>query len=251
MTDKAGTTLHHGRLDLRLHRLGYPTEVAEGATQNQNAADDDVKLLCLHQLGGRAGDFKVLDPHLDLPWSGPVWALDLSGHGDSDWAPGGGYASETLLGDVDAAVQQLGCVVLLGSGLGAYLALLEAGSRPRRVLATVLAPGSGLAGGGPQPVPRKSLALPESAAFDRTDPLALAELAREIRPPGYAQLFVRQIAHLNPHSTGDAGVALWTTVDENTTSETPWLSAVSARARRAPDPATALREIAAMLAAGG
>ena len=38
-------------------------------------------------------------------WPGPVWALDLTGHGGSDVAVGAGYFCEILMGDVDTALR--------------------------------------------------------------------------------------------------------------------------------------------------
>ena len=58
------------------------------------------------------------------------------------------------MGDADAALAELGEVTLLGRGLGAWIALLAAGARPREVRGAILADGPGLAGGGSRPAAR-------------------------------------------------------------------------------------------------
>ena len=60
-------------------------------------------LLCLHELGGRADDWR----DRTAAWSGPVFALDFSGHGQSSWLRGGGYTPELLAADADAADEQV------------------------------------------------------------------------------------------------------------------------------------------------
>ena len=184
----APVRIRHGRLELALHRLRDPR--TEGAAT----------LLCLHELGGRASDFGALVEGLE--WSGPVFALDFAGHGASDWARGGGYHGEILLGDIDAALRHLeeagptSPIVLLGRGLGAYGALLAAGARPERVAALVLNGGRGLDGAGVDPAERIRLALPRPGHEGQAcDPLALADLGNDVRPAGYAAVYVRQFLH--------------------------------------------------------
>jgi len=108
-------------------------------------------LLSLHELGGSADDFRA-----DIPaWPGPVFALDLSGHGRSGRVYGGGYYPELWVADADHALAALtreaiagkpGELVVLGRGLGAYVALLLAGGRPAEVRCAVLCDGAGLLG---------------------------------------------------------------------------------------------------------
>ena len=129
-------------------------------------------------------------------WPGPVWGLDLTGHGQSTVPQGGGYTAELLMADADAALAELGEVTIHGRGLGAYVALLIAGARPTLVRGAVLADGPGLAGGGPTPgspsvIPAVRTATPVP------DPFALLELSRDVRPPDYAASFVRQAVQLS------------------------------------------------------
>ncbi len=169
--------LVHNKIELALHELrsgpGRP-------------------LVLLHGLGERTP--AVLPPRFE-PWPGPVFGLDFTGHGDSDIPAGGGYYSEILMGDVDAVIAELGPITVHGRGLGAYVALLIAGARPDDVRGAMLDDGPGLAGGGPEPGSPLVLSLPPA---DRTpDPLAMVELSRDVRPPDYAQSFVRQATHLS------------------------------------------------------
>ena len=165
-------TLRHGRIGLALHELrpgpGRP-------------------LLLLHGLGEQS---PTEVPAASAGWPGPVCALDFTGHGGSDSPHGGGYTAEILMGDVDAALGALGEATIVGRGVGAYVALLAAGARPTLVRGAVLADGPGLAGGGHSPG-SPSLVLPPEGAKGPPDPFALLELARDIRPPDYAQSYVR------------------------------------------------------------
>jgi len=166
------TTLTHGRVELALH------ELKTGAGR---------PLLVLHGLGLRAPT--SLSAELEA-WPGPVYSLDFTGHGDSTIPRGGGYTPELLMGDVDAAIQHLGEVTLLGRGLGAYVALLAAGARADAVKGAILCDGPGMNGGGSSP------GTPQIVRIDPTDPappdpFALAELSRDIRPPDYAVDFAR------------------------------------------------------------
>lgn len=179
------TTLRLGRADLALHQL------ADG---------DGPQLLLLHGLGERA-PHRVPD-NVAEHWRGPVAALDFLGHGESTRPRGGGYTSEQLMGDGDAALAELGEATVLGRGLGAYIALLLAGGRPELVRGAILADGPGFAGGGPSPSSPVVVRPPVPSAApltspDDPDPFALAELARDIRPPDYAVTFARQATTLS------------------------------------------------------
>lgn len=182
VADASITWLRHNRIDLALHRLSP-------------GADPDFRpLLILHGLGERSPR-KLPDP---LEWPGPVYGLDFTGHGDSTVPLGGGYTSEVLTGDVDAALEHLGAVTILGKGLGAYVSVLIAAARPALVHGAILADGPGLAGGGVQPG-SPSLAFPAPWSDGTApDPLALLELSRDVRPPDYAQNMVRLAAERSP-----------------------------------------------------
>jgi pimeloyl-ACP methyl ester carboxylesterase len=172
--------LRHGDVMLALHELR-----TGGRTP----------LLLLHELGGSSADWNgsgEMDP-------GPVFALDLAGHGVSSWRTGGAYAPELFAADADAALDALGPARLAGAGLGAYVALLVAGARPDLVPAVLLLPGAGLDGGGARPDFARVAtfgALLDDLVARRTraetgcDPL-VHSCERDPRPPDYACEFAR------------------------------------------------------------
>lgn len=56
--------------------------------------------------------------------------MDLRGHGESEWAPGGDYRLSAFAADVDAVVPQLGGrPFLIGASLGGFTSMLLAGER--------------------------------------------------------------------------------------------------------------------------
>jgi pimeloyl-ACP methyl ester carboxylesterase len=175
------TRLQHGRVSIELHRL----KPAKGQP-----------LLLLHALGESAETW----PASALVWShGPIYALDFAGHGKSGHLRGGAYYPEYFLADADLALAQMAepCV-LVGAGIGAYVALMLAGSRADRVSAALLLEGAGLEGGGSSPDHGSEAqdiegfeTFIETASIDyaaSTDPLvALCE--RDLRPVDYVTSF--------------------------------------------------------------
>jgi pimeloyl-ACP methyl ester carboxylesterase len=171
--------LRHGRVSLALHEL----RAAPGAA-----------LLCLHGVGGSGRDFAAAAP----AWPGPVFALDFSGHGESEPLQSRAYYPEILAGDADAALAQLGAAHLVGAGVGAYVALLLAGGRSDRVPGALLLPGAGLAGGGVAPDPETDTLAAWTdfgAPLPGCDP-AVRRLERDLRPPDYAEAFARAARRL-------------------------------------------------------
>jgi pimeloyl-ACP methyl ester carboxylesterase len=163
--------LTHNRVSLALHRL------RDG---------DGRALLLLHGLG-EASPAAV--PTFASDWSGPIHALDFTGHGASTLPTGGGYTAEMLMADADLALEVLGSATVVGRGLGAYIALLIAGARADRVHGAVLADGPGLSGGPTVPTSQPVVAAP--AVASTPDPYAIVELGRDLRPADYATAFVR------------------------------------------------------------
>ncbi len=171
----------HARLALHLLREARGLHAADRAPH---------PLLLLHGLGERS---PAAVPEELAAWPGPIHALDFTGHGESTLPKGGGYTAEVLMGDVDAALARLGPTTIAGRGLGAWVALLIAGGRPREVRGVILRDGPGLAGGGPRPS-STAIVWVDPAAPTPPDGFALAELAQDVRPPEYAASFARQAA---------------------------------------------------------
>lgn len=236
-------TLTHVRSRLALHVLRAPVPSLEGRP-----------LLLLHGLGEHT---PAGVPGFAHSWPGPVYGLDLTGHGRSSHAPGGGYTAEILMADVDAALAELGPATVVGRGLGGYVALLIAGARPELVRGAVIADGPGLAGGGPAPHSPMVVA-PPAAAFDQAiapvfddprapgadagvpdpDPFALVELSRDVRPEDYATTYARQALQF---SRIDQPLAIAAVV------RPPWLAAVAAETGVVAEPASvALARYAAL-----
>jgi len=195
-------TLTHNRVALALHPLRPAT------------GPDGRPLLLLHGLGERTPDGP---PAWLEAWPGPLWGLDLTGHGASSPTVGGGYTAEILMADVDQALTHLGPTTLVGRGLGAYLALLAAGARPTAVRGAVLLDGPGLAGGGPAPGSPLMIAGARLPAGP-PDPYALIELSRDVRPPDYAVSFAHQAVQLSGLDTPLTVAAVV---------RPPWLEAVA------------------------
>lgn len=193
--------LQHNRVRLGLHCL-------------RPGAEAQRPLLLVHGLGEESP--RSVPAHV-ASWSGPIWALDLTGHGSSTVPAGGGYFAELLMGDIDMALAELGPCTVYGRGLGAYLALLVAGARSDLVRGAVLDDGPGLHGGGD--APGTSYILPEPFDLPATvpDPYVLLEMSRDPRPADYAATFARQAATL---SGLDVAVAVVGTL------RPPWLVGV-------------------------
>ena len=190
--------LVHNRVRLALHEL---------------RAGAGTPLLLLHGLGEAT---PAAVPAWAARWPGPVQGLDFVGHGASTLPRGGGYTAEVLMADADAALAHLGPCIVLGRGLGGYIALLVAGARPTVVRGAIIADGPGLAGGGAYPA-TLNLTVPADAGQGPPDPFALLELSRDVRPPDYAANFARMAVQL---SGLDAPLAVSARV------RPPWLQAV-------------------------
>lgn len=225
MTASPVTRLAHGEVRLALHALrDRPAMPA---------------LLLIHQLGGGAADWTgpALHPALER-WPGAVHALDLAGHGESDWRRGGAYTPELFAADVDLALAVLGPCRLLGAGLGAWAALLVAGARPALVPAVLLLPGAGLAGGGAVPGGARgpglvrdldALEAGRDARTTPADPL-VHSCACDVRPPDYAAAFAARAERVLLLEDGGE--------------RPPWWTALRAAAVAVPDLAGGLRALA-------
>jgi pimeloyl-ACP methyl ester carboxylesterase len=93
-------------------------------------------LVLLHGLGEGAADWDGVAPAFARHWR--VYALDLRGHGRSDWP--GAYSIELMRADVLGFLDALGLdqVDLIGHSMGGLVACLLAQARPERVRALIL-----------------------------------------------------------------------------------------------------------------
>jgi len=184
--------LEHGRIALELHELTHRAGPS---------------LLLLHALYGSSTDWG----EAPAAWPGPVYALDFSGHGQSDWVVGGGYCPELLAADADVALAHLGRAAVAGAGLGAYVALLLAGARPDTVPAALLLAGAGLDGAGPVPLYDRDLPVERTEseqAQSAHDPLVwVTELT--VRPVDYAASFAQRARRLLVAENGTARPPWW------------------------------------------
>jgi pimeloyl-ACP methyl ester carboxylesterase len=115
-------------LDLRLHEWG-----SEGAPG----------VLLLHSLAAHGHWWDWVAERLEARHH--VIALDLRGHGGSEWAAAGdgaqGYTFDDYVDDVARTIELLGwpSPLVMGHSLGGYLAAQLAATRPARVGAVVIA----------------------------------------------------------------------------------------------------------------
>lgn len=210
--------LQHNRLRLALHPLK-----AGGAGHS---------LLLLHGLGEQS---PATLPDEYAGWPGAVHALDFTGHGASQVPRGGGYTCELLMADADIALARLGCATVVGRGLGGYVALLLAGARPALVRGAILRDGPGLAGGGTN-TKQPYIPVVDTRRPAPPDPYAMADLATDARPPGYAAHYAT-LANLDSPLSRPIAVC--------TREQPEWLSAVMALGVDRVELADALHEYAA------
>jgi pimeloyl-ACP methyl ester carboxylesterase len=101
-------------------------------------SNEGVPMLLLHGFGNEAhiwDDFApAVAPHYQ------VLALDLRGHGDSDWDSEGRYDYAHHVADLEAIVEALGCerLVLVGHSLGGRVSIRYAGGHPERIAGLVI-----------------------------------------------------------------------------------------------------------------
>ena len=65
-------------------------------------------------------------------------ALDMRGHGDSDWAADGDYSVDTLAADLRCVARVLGRPAVVGASLGGISALLAEGESPEPISRAVV-----------------------------------------------------------------------------------------------------------------
>jgi pimeloyl-ACP methyl ester carboxylesterase len=87
-------------------------------------------LVLLHGLNGNAHAFDLVAPNLTA--SHHVLALDLRGHGDSQWGPPDGYTPPNYLRDIGAFLKALSIekASFIGSSMGGAMAMIFATLAP-------------------------------------------------------------------------------------------------------------------------
>lgn len=116
----------HRSIDVGAVRLAYQV----------SGPPDAPPLVLLHALGEGAADWDPVAPAFARHWR--VYALDLRGHGRSDWP--GRYSLELMRADVLGFLDALALdrVDLIGHSMGGIVACLLAEDHPRRVDRLVL-----------------------------------------------------------------------------------------------------------------
>lgn len=87
----------------------------------------------LHGIARTAHSFDHIAPHFRQDFR--VIAVDMRGHGDSDWHPEGAYLVEDYVKDIEALVEDLDLndIVILGNSTGGRVAQVYAGLHPELV----------------------------------------------------------------------------------------------------------------------
>jgi pimeloyl-ACP methyl ester carboxylesterase len=109
---------------LRIHYLEWGTP-------------DKQPLIMLHGIGRVAHTFDHIAPHFASRYH--VMAVDMRGHGDSEWDPKGAYLVEDYVKDIEAMAQQLRLrnIVIWGNSTGGRVAQVFSGLHPELVAAVI------------------------------------------------------------------------------------------------------------------
>ena len=95
-------------------------------------------LILLHGIARVAHAFDHVAPHFTQDYH--VIAVDMRGHGDSDWHPQGAYLVEDYTSDIEALIEQLGLrnLVLWGASTGGRVVQMIAGRHPEWVSSVIV-----------------------------------------------------------------------------------------------------------------
>jgi len=161
-------------------------------------------MILLHGIARHAHTFDHLAPH--FAGSFHVLAIDLRGHGDSDWDPEGDYLVEDHVKDLEDLIAQLRLqrITLLGNSTGGRVAQVFAGLHPNLVAKLVVEDvgperPEDIASGFARRVRQ------EADGWASEDEL-VAQLTKE--NPGVAADWIRGYAHFGSRRRGD-GRLVW------------------------------------------
>ena len=109
---------------LRIHYLDF-------------GGDGRQPLIMLHGIGRVAHTFDHIASHFNQNYH--VLAVDMRGHGDSDWDPKAAYLVEDYVKDIEGLAQQLRLrnIVIWGNSTGGRVAQVFAGLHPDLVAAVI------------------------------------------------------------------------------------------------------------------
>jgi esterase len=95
-------------------------------------------VVCVHGYTGSADAFNALARRFEQ--RARFIALDVRGHGDSDWSSTGAYGYLDQMSDVEALVNRLELekFVLIGTSMGGVIAMAYAAAHPNRLRALVI-----------------------------------------------------------------------------------------------------------------
>jgi esterase len=98
---------------------------------------DKPPLIMLHGIGRIAHTFDHIAPHFSANYH--VMAVDMRGHGDSDWDPKGAYLVEDYVKDIEGIARQLRLqnITIWGNSTGGRVAQVFAGLHPEMVSAVI------------------------------------------------------------------------------------------------------------------
>jgi esterase len=100
-------------------------------------ADGKQPMILLHGIGRVAHTFDHIAGHFSANYH--VMAVDMRGHGDSDWDPKGAYLVEDYVKDIEGMASQLHLqnIVVWGNSTGGRVAQVFAGLHPDLVAAVI------------------------------------------------------------------------------------------------------------------
>ena len=104
----------------------------------QWGSEEATPLVLLHHVSSQAHTWDHFARSMSSHYR--VLALDMRGHGDSQWAGEGNYTTEHYASDVAALVEHLGLqrVIVLGGSLGGRVALAYAAQHPEHMAALIM-----------------------------------------------------------------------------------------------------------------